>query len=215
MLVFGLPTQASLAQVNPAFAKVVSDSREQEMVIGAAKRSNVVLESPCEDALYSIANQFSIYETLMFDDAGSLRSGAWKQVINYTGCGAARILNVLVSVAAGPRANARPLLPGTTHADPRLQIDVFRSPSMQLEIQRWRDPTCSKAYVADTAFLTRESVILPGARESGWHETWTIVACDRRAAIPVTFTPDATGTSFSLTLGSVAQDKPATSADPP
>ncbi len=215
VLMLGPPTQATFAQGNSAFARVVSDPREQEMVISAAKRSNVVVESPCDDAHYSIANQFSIFEPLMFDDAGTLRSGIWKQVINYAGCGATRILNVLVSVAAGSRPNARPLLPGTTHADPQLQIDVFRSPAMQIQIQRWRDPTCTKVYVADTAFVNREAETLPGAKESSWREVWTVAACDRKESMPVTFAPDSTGSSFTLTPGSTDQDKPGNSVGRP
>lgn len=201
VLVFGLSAQTAFAQSNKAFSQLVSDPREQEMVLGAAKRSNVVLESPCEDAHYSIANQFSIVESLALDDAGAIRSGVWKQTVNYSGCGATRILNVLVSLAAGPRANAYPLMPGMTHADPRLQLDVFRSPAMQLQIEPLRDPACTKVYVADTVFVSRESATLPGAKEPGWHELWTVVACDHRASIPVTFTPDATGTTFTLAAG--------------
>jgi hypothetical protein len=214
-LLLGSATQSTLAQINPAFARAVSDPREQSMVVDAAKRSNVVLESPCSEAHYSIADQFSIFEPLKFDNAGTLLSGSWKQVINYTGCGATRILNVLVSVEDGPRANARPLLPGTTHADARLQLDVFRSPAMQLQIHRWRDPSCTKVYVADTAFVDRESVVLPGARESGWHEVWTVVVCAQTLTMPVTFSPNSTGTSFTLSSDLAARDKPVNTVEGP
>jgi hypothetical protein len=41
-------------------ARIVSDPSEQQLVINAAKRSNVVLENACLDAQVTILDRFSI-----------------------------------------------------------------------------------------------------------------------------------------------------------
>jgi hypothetical protein len=200
LLAFG-SHQAALAQLDPAFARLVKDPREQKMVTDAARLSSVVLEHRCAEARYTILDKLSVVEPLMFDKStGDLRSGSWRQVIKYTGCGVTRVLNVLVSAAA-PSIGARPLLPGTTLAGPQLQVDVFKSPALQLRIDRWRDPGCTFAYVANTAFVDYGSAPVSGTARHSWQEVWTLAACDRTDSVTITFAPDATGTSFHLEAG--------------
>jgi len=213
LLLLAFCSPQAFAQLDPEFARLVKDPREQKMVIDAAKLSAVVTEHPCVKARYTIFDKFSITEPLVFDKStGALRSGSWRQAIHYTGCGVTRVLNVLV-LAAAPSIDARPLLPGTTLAGPRLQVDVFKSPALQLRIGRWRDPGCTMAYVSDTAFVDRESAPLPGAASPPWREVWTLAACERTESITVTFAPDATGTSFHFL--EVAPDKPRDPANLP
>ncbi len=107
----------------------------------------------------------------------------------------------------------RPLLPGTTMADARLQIDVFRSPVLQAYLRGWRDPSCTMAYVADTAFGEKESTTRPGARGPAWRETWTIAACDRRVPVSVMFAPDSTSTTFVIALPPATQGEPRSTPD--
>ena len=163
----------------------------------AAKRSNVVIHDSCKDALLRIRNQIHVEAAPKFDKDGKLISGSWIQVVFYAGCGVVRTLNVLISVEAGSRSTTRALLPGTTHANPPLQLDVFNSAVQHLQDQ-WRAAKCTEAYVDDTAFIDQDSKTEPGTREPRWLEAWTIAACDRRQVILVAFAPDASGTSFSF-----------------
>ena len=186
------------AAIDPAFETALKDPQEQAMIVDTAKRSNVVIEDPCKDPFVKIGDQIRIRTTPQFDQGGKLISGSWVQEVFYAGCGVARILHVLVTVEAGSRPATVALLPGTTHADPILQKDVFMSPDLQRRIDRWRDPKCAKAYVDDTAFIDQESTTAAGAKGPRWREAWTIAACGRKQVILVQFTPDATGTTFVI-----------------
>ncbi len=198
LLLLGLCSQPGFAQLNPAFASVVKDPRQQKLVTDAARQSAAIQERPCAKARYTVLDKFSVLQPLTFDKStGVLNSGTWKQVIHYTGCGVSKYLNVLVS-ADRPRMDARPLLPGTTLTGPQLQLDVFRSPALQRQIARWRDADCTMAYVADTAFVEQQSEAVPGAASPPWREIWTLAACDRTNSVLITFAPDATGTSFQF-----------------
>ena len=203
------------AQMSPQFASVLRNDGEQSAVIAGAKLSSVILENPCVDGRFIIANRVVIVAAPVFDEAGRLRSGQWKQTVDYSGCGMTRSLNVLISVPDGQRPGTRPLLPGTTRADPLLQVDAFRSPGLQAWIDSWRDPACTMSYVADTVFENEEAQVRPGARAPAWHETWTIAACNRHETTAVVFAPDATGTSFSFQLKPVNQEAHPGSTDHP
>ena len=125
-VLLALPALQASAQVSPAFEKVLASPSEQQMVLAAARRSAVVEENSCADGRFVIASKVAIYEAPVFDQAGLLRSGVWKQVVEYTGCNSPRSLNVLVTVAQNQRPNARPLFPGDTMADPKQGSDRWR-----------------------------------------------------------------------------------------
>jgi quinol monooxygenase YgiN len=198
------------AEIEPAFALVLKDPQEQAAVVDAAKRSNVVIEDSCKNPFVRIKDQIRIEAAPQFDPGGKLISGRWLQTVFYAGCGVARTLNVLISVEPQSRPLARALIPGTTHADPTLQVDVFQSPGLQHSIDRWRDPACTTAYVDDTAFIDQDAAAAPGAREPKWREAWTIAACSRNAVVLVEFRPDATGTTFALFENSSQDARPET-----
>lgn len=195
------------AQVQGAFARVLRNPQEQAMVVATAKRSNVVIEDSCKHPFIKLGNRVRIEATPQFDGGGKLISGRWEQSVFYAGCGIVRILNVLISVEPGLRPMTRALLPGTTHAGPDLQLDVFRAPALKQMIDHWRDPKCAKVYVNDTAFIDQESTAAPGSYGPRWREAWTVAACGRKQVILVVFTPDRSGATFTILANSEDQDK--------
>jgi hypothetical protein len=132
------------------------------------------------------------------DASGKVAAGAWHQVIDEQGCGATRVLNVLVVAHAADKFDVIPLLPGATHADPQLQKDAVRYAVQAVAaVPGGREANCSIGYVGDTEFVAQESATLPGAKGPSWRETWTLVSCTHRALVPMHFIPDPTGTTIT------------------
>ena len=91
-----------------------------------------------------------------------------------------------------------PLLPGGTHADFVLQKDAVKFAVQALAtVPGGREANCQIGYVADTEFVERENVTLPGAKGPSWRELWTLASCTQEMLVPIHFIPDSTGTSIS------------------
>lgn len=180
------------------FGKLLSDPGEQQRVTSAAGRSTVLLQNPCPNAQFRIEKKFVPYKPTSFDSAGVIVGGAWKQVVEAEGCGQTRLLNVLVSVSGPNQLSTMPLLPGNTHADALLQKDAVKYAVMALTATPGgREQNCQIGYVANTEYLTQEKEVLPGAKEPGWHELWTLASCTQKMLVPMHFMPDSTGTTIS------------------
>lgn len=196
MAVAGAP---ALAQVSPEFAKILASPAAQQMVVSGARQAAVVAQNPCGDGLFKVTDKVAILRPPAFKADGTLASGEWKQVVDYSGCGRTLALNVLVKVGEGKGAAIASLMPGTTHADAALQADVFRSEAMKMAVNRWREASCNTVYVADTEFEAREPAS-PGGASAGWRETWTVAACGRRGRVSILFAPATSGTSFAISI---------------
>ena len=184
----------AFADDNAQFMNLLAERAEQQRVVAAAQRSTVVLKNPCASAQYTLEPQVSIEMQASFDPSGRILAGAWKQTVSEKGCGASRVLNVFL-YAEGPGSVATiPMLPGTTRTDMRLQHDAARYVAIAAHVP---EANCGTAYVADTAFLTRESAPQPGAKDPAWQESWTIITCTHKIEVPIRFIPDATGTTVS------------------
>jgi hypothetical protein len=185
-----------------AFKRVLADPVLQTAVMGAAKKTNVVVADACPNAYIKILDTVHVESVPRFAAKGHLVSGRWVSDLIYVGCGAARTLHVLVEFAEGKEPNLRALFPGSAHAGPQLQMDVFNSAGFQSyvdQLQRQR-PACQKGYVDDTAFLDRESTIAPGAKEPAWREAWTIDACGKKDVVIIMYGPRSVGTKFSIVV---------------
>lgn len=189
---------ASAPDAAAALVRLLGDPAEQQQVISGASRSAVLRQHPCSDAQFSIQKNYVPYRPVSFDDSGNLIAGAWKQMVNEQGCGASRVLNVMV-VAQGPgKLSVVPILPGATHADPILQKDALRyAMAAVVATPGGNEPNCSVGYVADTEYLGEEGEMLPGSKGRPWKELWTVQSCKQKALVPMRFTPDSTGTSIS------------------
>jgi hypothetical protein len=179
--------------------KIWTDPVHQQHLVHVAGLSTVLLQNPCPAAQFALEDRFIVYERPVFDAANGIVAGAWKRSVVADGCGAKRVLNVIVRVSGPNSLSVTPALPGTTHADPVLQKDAVKIVvSAAATAPGAREPgECHVGYVADTEFIERETGVLPGARGPSWRERWTLVSCTRRIEVPVRFIPDATGTSIS------------------
>lgn len=190
---------------SPAFAddrenltKLLADPGIQQTIQRSALQSAVMVNHPCVDAKYTIENRIGILKPLEFDSTGLLISGAWKQPVSEEGCGTRRLLNVIVLMNADKKIAGGPLLPGSSHADPLLQRDSILS-ALSIAGIAAAEPAdrCKIQYVADTEYVGEEGVALPGSKGRPWREFWTVVTCTKKSRVPMLFTPDATGTSFT------------------
>jgi hypothetical protein len=180
------------------FAKLLGDPAEEQRVINAAARSTVVLQNPCPTTQFRIGNKFVPYKPVSFDNAGAIVGGAWKEFVQAEGCGRTRLLNVLVSVEGPNKLSTIPLLPGTTHASALLQKDAVKYAVMAVAATPGgHEANCQIGYVANTEYLTQEKEVMPGAKEPGWRELWTLASCTQKMLVPMHFIPDSTGTTIS------------------
>jgi hypothetical protein len=181
-----------------ALARLLDDPIEQQHVISGAGHATVFLQNPCADAHFSIEKKLVPYKPLSFDGSGIVASGSWKQIVAENGCGASRILNVMVMVQSAGKLAVIPLLPGSTHAEPLLQQDAAKYAVQALAtVPGGREPNCTVGYVADTEFVGQEGQALPGAKGPAWKELWTLQSCTQKMLVPMRFIPDSTGTSIS------------------
>ena len=152
----------------------------------------------CPAAVYTTTGTVGILVPLQFDAAGQLTGGAWKEQIRESGCGGDRLLNAATIATAGGGLETRPLLPGTTIADPELQQDSVRYAAGAIG---GMPPGCDQGAVTDTRFVGADGQP-PGALPTPldpprpWTEIWTLQACAKRAQVEMHFKPDATGTDI-------------------
>jgi hypothetical protein len=183
-----------------AFKRALADPNLQTAVIGAAKKTNVVVADACPNAYIKILDTVHVESAPRFSTEGHLVSGGWVQDLIYVGCSAARALHVFVEFAEGKKPNVSSLFPGSTHAGPLLQKDVFNSAYFQSYMDRIQRPACQKGYVDDTAFLDRESTVAPGAKEPAWREAWTIDACGKKDVVIIMYAPGSAGTKLGISV---------------
>ena len=188
-----------------AFKRVLADPNLLAAVIDAAKKTNVVVADACPNAYIKILETVHVESAPRFAAEGNLVSGAWVQDLFYVGCGAARALHVFVEFAEGKNPNVRSLFPGSTHAGPLLQMDVFNSAGFHSYLEQLQRPACQKGYVDDTALLDRESTVAPGAKEPAWREAWTLDACGKKDVVIIMYGPDSRGTNFKIAVREHAQ----------
>ncbi len=211
-----LAARAVFADDRAVLARLLSDPKEQQVVINAASRSTVLLQNPCPSAQLSIEKRYLPYKPATLDDTGRILSGTWKQTVIAEGCGSRRLLNVMVTVQSADTVAAMPLLPGQTHADPLLQQDAVRYAVQSLgTVRGGREANCQVGYVADTEFVEQESTVLPGAKGSSWRELWTLASCTQKMLVPIHFIPDATGTTISAGPGTAIRIVPLTGGPTP
>jgi hypothetical protein len=186
LVVFVATNPPTFAQGNTEFAKILADPGEHAHVISAAKRSTVVIESPCSSANFEMLDEVAILVQPTFD-ANGITGGAWQRVVQEEGCGVKRTLNVLAVIQSPKTLTTMPLLPGTTHANPQLQKDAVK---YAVIAAGGREPNCNIGYVANTEFLNSDG----NAQRAPWRELWTLNSCTKTALVPMRFIPDKNGT---------------------
>ena len=105
----------------------------------------------------------------------------------------------LMTVAALPSVAQSGRLPGSSQADALLQHDAMFYVGQNVGV---RQKGCPRFEVVDTEFVRYEAAAATARRP--WHETWTVKACGHTWKIPITFTPDATGTNITVPIAGPA-----------
>lgn len=98
----------------------------------------------------------------------------------------------LAGSITGPGFAQTGRLPGNSHADAVLQRDTLSYVAINVGVQQ---RGCSQFRVVNTAFGGYDA---EDAIKRPWHEIWTVTACGQTWKVPVTYVPDATGTSITV-----------------
>ncbi|MEA1650730.1 hypothetical protein UAJ10_17120 [Nitrospirillum sp. BR 11164] len=183
-------------------AKLFADPGVRQMTLATAQQSAVVMNEPCPGAQATVSTDVAVFQPLVFDAAGQLQTGIWRQQVTLAGCGATRTLNVIGWKQAGQAIGMGALLPGGTHTDVLLQRDAIQQVDQLVKITPGAtEDGCAREYVADTRFVDREVPPTPGPTPGGksppWREVWTLRTCTKQIEVPIRFIPDATGTTIT------------------
>ena len=88
--------------------------------------------------------------------------------------------------------------PGMTHAGITLQRDAYRYVAIAAQPAA---KDCAALHIRDTRYqgpiAAQPQPVGGNAIGVPWRETWSVAACGAVIDIPVTFIPDATGTTIS------------------
>jgi hypothetical protein len=192
-----LALSSAVADQRTALERTVNHPEFLRGIISAAKNSDVVLANPCPSARFTVEGDLTMLKPLTLDDTDRISSGSWMQGVKEEGCGSVRLLNVLVSIEPPDQMRLEAILPGGTHADPRMQKVGVKEASRALESAGAVMSSCDTGYVADTEFVGEDKDDpLPGTNARGWRESWTIISCHQKAVVPMHFVPDAAGTTI-------------------
>ena len=104
----------------------------------------------------------------------------------------------LMAIVALPSIAQSSRLPGSSRADALLQHDAMFYVGQNVGV---RQKGCTRFNVVDTEFVRYEAA---AATRRPWHETWTVTACGHTWKVPISFTPDATGTNITVPIAGPA-----------
>jgi hypothetical protein len=175
------------------FAAVLQDPGHHQMVLDTARQSPAWTHISCEAASFAPAPEIGIYVPVQFGKDGAPISGAWREGVVASGCGAPVTLNVLTRITAPATLATGFLLPGGTIADPILQN---YAQSFALKAAGGLPAGCKDGYVANTAFAGYDASN-PNGNGGPWKEVWTLDLCGPPRRVLMHFIPDATGTTIN------------------
>ncbi len=185
----------------PALVSLLTGPEHRAALLAAARAVNGPGVQGCTAANYTVGDSIVIVAPVQTDAAGKVVAGTWREQVRESGCNADRVLNTITTAGPNGALDTRPLLPGSTIADPQLQRDSVKYAAGAMGAM----PTgCDQGGVLDTRFVGQEGQP-PGAVPPAngpvrpWTEIWTLQACAKRAVVEMRFTPDATGTDIRAT----------------
>jgi hypothetical protein len=183
------PATATTAEATPAvlLQSFIGDTRVKQSMQQVAAHSTVMTQSKCTDMKYEADSKYEIVTPPTFDASGNPTSGAWKQVVNESGCNATHVLNVFVEMKDGS-LTAAPLLPGATRLDPIAQKEgIDKAVTAANEVPHSGDSDCRSGFVADTEFVEDTTAKSKNANGPEWTEKWTLISCRRKFLVPMRF----------------------------
>ena len=146
-------------------------------------------------------SQVHVLKPISFAGNGLPTEGVWKQSFLQPGCRGGLILNFQFS--AGPDQRIRTLIlePGDGIAEPRVQVEGFRSAVASVQAG---SASCQAVHVLDTHFEAFDHTGKPGPDPAPgavvdipWRETWTLGGCGSVWSVPMQFTPSGDATQVA------------------
>ena len=199
VLCLSVSAQAADTQMPAGLMPLLSRPDHKAALLEAAQAVDGAVQSDkCATPSYATTGEVSVLLPLRLDARGQPVAGVWKESLDERGCASSRRLNALTIVRPNGTLDTRPLLPGTTITDPKLQHDSVQYAAAGMGEM---PPGCEQGGIVDTAFLGIDgdtAGLKPpaGAMLKPWTELWTLQACSKRAQVTMHFTPDANGTEI-------------------
>ena len=156
----------------------------------------------CAPAVQMRRTDITLLSDIALDQQGKVQSGSWLERHDVIGCKYTTRANFAMSVTPGQPTRVIPLLPGSSVADTRLQLDILPG-VVGVAMAVRKDPDCKQRPVfADTAFNGWTGAPVPdalsGPTARPWEETWAIYLCGRVVDVVIRFTPDSKGTGYDI-----------------
>lgn len=142
--------------------------------------------------LVSQESTVTVLAPLRFAQDGYPVAGAWKQSFPVRGCGNDTSINIFFRGEPDEKIASIVAVPGDTHADLALQRDALRYSWVAAKAAA---PNCMTPHVRHTRY---DGVVDTAHR--AWRESWVVIACGRNVEVPITFTPDPTGTRITAEM---------------
>lgn len=122
------------------------------------------------------------------------QGGQWREQVEIDRCGADAVHNVLVTATNGSTPFMTVLLPGTSKADGRLQLDASPAAFAIAGARAGQGCESDERQIANTRFdgWTDGTGSRPFS-ERKWREIWTVRLCDRTVDVQIDFQPDGKG----------------------
>jgi hypothetical protein len=152
-----------------------------------------------------------VLQPVIFGSDGRPVGGAWRHSFPVSGCGNDTTLNLFFVAMADGRVTTIFGLPGTTHADLRLQNEALAQVTAAAELAG----ACDGYLVVDTRFggygAAPPAIADPGPEMGAkrpWWETWTLAGCGRVVELAIDFVPEAEGTHIMVPGGGAVRPAP-------
>jgi hypothetical protein len=196
------PQQLEASGISPQFAQYLQSKSNRDVIAQVIRMQAGRYPGGCTNI--AIDPKFNVLVIARVQsEAQRFTAGAWKETVRATACGKSRVHNVHTFVRPDGNLQRSPMLPGSTLADIRLQVDAARMVYATVGTHA-RDCPPTRYFIEDTRFLRRDTTPIPNAKAGpnarAWDEEWTASACGRPLQLIVRFTPDATGTGFAVRL---------------
>ena len=157
----------------PDLQTYVNAPEHQALTLQVAKQAARWQKLQCVQAT-SFAPSKIVFATgpMTFAADGTPSRGIWSEQVAASGCGQTLLLNVAYQATGQGRPAGAPMAPGSSHADPLLQLDTFK---MFRPVVEAVAPPCPEqpGYIYDTIFDGHLRDGPPGA----WTEHWIAMSC--------------------------------------
>lgn len=205
---FAVPSKADPIPMPPELHSFLMQPDQQKTVVGTMMQYWQAIMENCPSPKLT-QTDLAIIQTPTFDGSGAPTSGAWRIIGHMEGCGASRVFNILQGVGQGGKFVTAGLLPGTTLADPTLQKDAIFYAMMGMSAIAPKG--CKDVKITDTKFLQYGPEVpaaMPGRLNKMWDEEWTVRSCGVTGVVPMSFVPDATGTTIRSSVNGTRRVDP-------